>query len=104
MVIEYNAIFPPDVLWVRAYDPRAVWDGTSYQGASIRSLEALGAGKGYALVGCNLSGVNAYFVRSDLCGSHFHPDSSAANHYEPARFFLVRRSGHPGGFGPFEAV
>ena len=102
VVIEYNATFPPDVLWARVYDQRAVWDGTSYQGASLKSLEALGASKGYSLVGCNLSGVNAYFVRSDLCGSHFHSDASAVNHYEPARFFLVRRTGHPGGFGPFE--
>jgi hypothetical protein len=104
VVIEYNAIFPPDVTWVRAYDPRATWDGTSYQGASLKSLELLGAAKGYALVGCTLSGVNAYFVRSDLAGSHFHPEATAGNHYEPPRFYLVRRTGHPGGFGPFEIV
>lgn len=101
VVIEYNAIFPPDVGWVRAYDPHAVWDDSSYQGASLKSLERLGAAKGYALVGCDLTGVNAFFVRTDLCGAHFHPDASAANHYEPARHFLVHRNGHPAGFGPF---
>ena len=37
-----------------------------YFGASIKSLQHLADQKGYAFVGTGLSGVNAFFVRSDL--------------------------------------
>ncbi len=51
--------------------------------------------KAYLLVGCNLAGVNAFFVRSDLVGDMFLEPYSAENHYEPARYHLVGiTSGH----------
>jgi hypothetical protein len=37
-----------------------------YFGASLAALTALGAAKGYALVGCDSTGVNAFFVRHDV--------------------------------------
>lgn len=61
--IEYNASFRPPVSWVRAYDARNAWDGTNAFGASLSALAALANGLGYALVACNLMGVNAFFVR-----------------------------------------
>jgi len=88
VVIEYNPIFPPTMSWVVPYDPKAMWDGTTRTGASLKALEELGAKKGYALVGCNLSGVNAFFVRNDLLGDHFAAPHTAENYYEPARYFL----------------
>ena len=100
VVIEYNAIYPPKTEWVRAYDPRARWDGTSYFGASLKSLELLGASKGYGLVGCTLSGVNAFFVRQDLLGDLFCEPYTAENHYEPPRYHLVHVSGFPRRRGP----
>jgi hypothetical protein len=85
VVIEYNAIFPPTVDWVIEYDANAMWDVTSRYGASLAALERLGRTKGYSLVGCNLTGVNAFFVRNDLVGDKFSAPYTAANHYEPAR-------------------
>ncbi len=37
-----------------------------YFGASLSALEYLAKKKGYALVGTNKAGVNAFFVREDL--------------------------------------
>jgi len=96
VVIEYNAIFPPGCRWVVGYAPDATWDGTSNFGASLTALELLGAAKGYKLVGCNLAGSNAFFVREDLVGQHFCGPFTAQNHYEPPRYYLaLRTAGHP---------
>jgi hypothetical protein len=95
VVIEYNATFPPPVEWVMPCDPNYRWDGTARFGASLESLAKLGARKGYALVGCGLGGANAFFVRQDLVGDHFAAPFTAANHYEPPRYFFAgRRTGH----------
>jgi hypothetical protein len=96
VVIEYNSIFPPGCRWVVEYAPSTTWDGTSNYGASLSALELLGKEKGYKLVGCNLAGVNAFFVREDLVGEHFCGPFTAENHYEPPRYYLVlRMPGHP---------
>ena len=94
-IIEYNAAFPPDVEWTVAYEPERVWNETMYQGASLKSLELLGRQLGYALVGCDVHGINAFFVRHDLCGDHFATPFTAENHFEPLRHWLIRREGHP---------
>lgn len=95
LVIEYNAMFPPGVEWVVKYDANAWWDNTSHFGASLTSLELLGRQKGYRLVGCNLGGINAFFVRDDLARDRFSQPYTAANHYEPIRYELsLRKLGH----------
>lgn len=91
VVIEYNANSPPGVEWVVPYNGKAWWDGTSYFGASLTALEILGRQKGYRLVGCNLAGVNAFFVRDDLAGDRFSGPYTSENHYEPARYALSAR-------------
>lgn len=104
VVIEYNPKYPPPVKWVMAHNPDHCYDGSDYMGASLESFENLLRGRGYKLVGCNLLGVNAFFVREDLVGDHFHDDCSAENHYEPERFFLNDGLAplHAANFGPFE--
>ncbi len=104
MVMEYNAKFRPPTSWVMAYNPDHVWDETDYFGASLSALEKLFTAKGYSLVGCNISGANAFFVRNDLVGDHFCAPFTAKNHYEPARYWIVDgfTSGHPPRFGLFE--
>jgi hypothetical protein len=97
VVVEYNAQFPPHVDWKVEYEPDLLWNGTMYFGASLKALEKLGTDLGYALVGCDLHGVNAFFVRSDLCSGRFHEPYTAENHFESARFWLVQREGHPRG-------
>ena len=104
VVVEYNAKFRPPTSWVMEYNPDHVWDETDYFGASLQALEKLFTGKGYSLVGCNISGANAFFVRNDLVGDYFHTPFTAENHYEPARYWIVDgfTSGHPPRFGPYE--
>ncbi len=82
-VVEYNSFFPPGTEWVIPYDPQGVWDGTIRFGASLRALEKLGRKKGYLLVGCNLGGVNAFFVREELVGSRFSGPFTVENLFEP---------------------
>lgn len=101
VVIEYNAMFRPDIKWVMKYNPLHRHNGTSYYGASIKSLETLGFKKGYRLVGCNFGGVNAFFVREDLVKDKFLEPFTAKNHYEPPRYFLGRKTGNVRGFGDF---
>jgi hypothetical protein len=73
--------------WVVPYDPKA-WGWNTFgngNGASLKALEELGAKKGYNLVGCDLCGVNAFFVRNDLLKDRFAAPYTAENHYEPFR-------------------
>jgi len=100
-VIEYNATFPPEVDWKVEYRPLAYWNKTSYFGASLKALELLGRKLGYSLVGCDFMGVNAFFVRTDLCGDKFAEPFTAENHYEPPRYGLIARQAHPAGFSDY---
>jgi hypothetical protein len=70
VVIEYNASLGPDEVLIARYDrqfdsARLHPDGW-YHGASLAALERLGRAKGYALVGCESAGFNAFFVRCEL--------------------------------------
>lgn len=61
---EYNSKFPPPLAISIAYNASHVWGHDDYHGASIQAFcDGL---PGYQLVGCNLCGVNAFFVRKDL--------------------------------------
>jgi hypothetical protein len=88
IVIEFSSVFPPGIDWVIPYDANKVWDGSSRTGATLTAYERLGRAKGYALVGCSLSGVNAFFVREDLAEGKFPAPFTAENHYEPPRHYL----------------
>jgi hypothetical protein len=98
LVIEYNAKFPPPMDLVQPYDPSHQWDGSDYFGASLQALANLAARGGYRLVGTNLAGVNAFFVRAELAGDRF-ADENVALLYNPPRYWLVAAypSGHPPG-------
>lgn len=103
--VEYNASWPPPVAITVPYDPKRVWKGGNYCGASLSAMAKLGAEKGYSLVGCCFNGVNAFFVRNDLLGNLFHNPGDAADHYEPARYYLLDLpNGHPTAVGPVVQV
>ncbi|HEX7193188.1 MAG TPA: hypothetical protein VF381_16575 [Thermoanaerobaculia bacterium] len=93
-VIEYNGAIPPEADWKVDYAPELVWNGTMYFGASLKALENLGRQLGYALVGCNLGGANAFFVREELISDRFEPPFTSEKHFQPFRPFLERRAGH----------
>jgi hypothetical protein len=86
------------------YQEAFKWAGTNYYGASLTALERLAGRKGYSLVGCCFAGVNAFFVRNDLCRRYFRKPFTAANHYEPPRYFVIPSSGHPAAIGPIEII
>ena len=92
--IEYNASIPPAHEFVVPYAPSAVWDGSNWYGAGLKSLELLGASKGLRLVGCDFYGVNAFFVvdKEDL--SSFVEPFTAEKHYQPPNYLAPFRQGH----------
>ncbi len=88
---EYNGNIPPDVDWKMPYQADYVWDTLDDRtGVSLKALENLLAGRGYALVGTSLAGVNAFFVRRDLAEGKFAEPFTAENHYNSWRFFYER--------------
>jgi hypothetical protein len=99
VVIEYNAKFPPPMDLVIRYDPRHAWDGTDFMGASLQALTSLANRLGYRLVGTNITGANAFFVRDDLAGGHFFSPASAEALYNPPRYWAT--SGMVVGHRPF---
>jgi hypothetical protein len=93
-VVEYNASIPPQDDWEIPYEAEATWDGTLIFGAGLLALEKIGKDLKYSLVACDLSGANAFFVRSDLTANLFSEPFTALHHYEPPRLFLGRTWGH----------
>ena len=73
VVVEYNSLFGPARSVTVPYDPNFVRQKAhyswSYYGASLAALVGLGKTKGYAFVGSNSAGNNAFFVKSDLLRS-----------------------------------
>lgn len=68
VVIEYNHRFGDELAVTIPYNEnfrRGEQHPKIYFGASLRALVMLGKKKGYAFVGCNSNGVNAFFVRRD---------------------------------------
>lgn len=72
-IIEYNSLFGSERAITVPYDPSfyrmTAHHSGIYAGASLPSLCDLANEKGYAFVGCNSAGNNAYFVRKDRLGS-----------------------------------
>lgn len=69
VILEYNSVFGIDRAITVPYD-KTFYRTTAhysnlYFGASLRALHYLSTQKGYAFIGCNSAGNNAYFVRSD---------------------------------------
>ena len=73
VVVEYNSVFGADRAVTTLYDPAfnrtRAHHSNLYWGASIKAFQALAARKGYALVGSNSAGNNAFFVRRDRLGA-----------------------------------
>jgi hypothetical protein len=70
VVVEYNSSFGKEKSVSVPYEPTFNrWEKHSsgwYHGASLKAFEKLGKEKGYKLVACDSSGVNAFFVLSSL--------------------------------------
>ncbi|MDJ0842624.1 hypothetical protein [Crocosphaera sp.] len=96
IVIEYNAKFTPPIMYCMDYNSTHGWRKDDCFGASLKFFEVNLEKKGYYLVGCNISGVNAFFVRKDLVKDKFLAPFTAENHYEPPRYYFSGYfAGHP---------
>ena len=104
VIIEYNAKFLPPIAYCMAYNQNHIWRRNDYFGASLKFLETLFSGRGYSLVGCNITGSNAFFVRNNLLENKFPEPYTAEKHYMPARYYLsgAFSSGHPPSYQTLE--
>ena len=90
VIVEYNATFPPPVSIVQEHATEFRKAKTDYWGASLGALWKLGQRKGYTLVACTITGVNAFFVRHDLATPQRFPgDHRAEALYHPLRRHLI---------------
>lgn len=93
IVLEYNAKFSPPLIFCMDYQKEHKWLGDDCQGASLKFLEM--NLPEYCLVGCNITGSNAFFVKKELVEDKFFSPFTAENHYEPSRYYLTSySSGH----------
>jgi hypothetical protein len=91
--VEYNAKLPPSVDIEMPYNANHSWASDDYHGASLSRI-ARRLAPSYVLVGCNVSGVNAFFVRNDLAAEF--PTTSVEDLYQPPRYRLgLITAGHP---------
>jgi hypothetical protein len=70
-VVEYNSLLglePICVPYREDFDRTAAHPSNLYYGSSLAALHQLAQSKGYILVGSNIWGHNAFFVRSDVAG------------------------------------
>jgi hypothetical protein len=98
VIVEYNAKFPPPCSFIMEYDENYCWDCSDKMGMSLQAAVELGESLGYQLVGTNLNGVNAFFVRNDIIHQKknlFHLPATAEDLYNPARYYLIISNGHP---------
>ena len=94
LILEYNALFGPDAAISVPYDASFVRSRAHYSnlfwGASLEALTRLSKQKGYALVGCNSAGNNAFYIRHDVLGAH--RELSVEQAFVPAQFRESRDS------------
>ena len=93
VIIEYNHRFGADRAVTVPYDPAFRRDRAHhshiYYGASLRALCLVANRKGYAFVGCESFGVNAFFVRGDLMTDRLR-EVSILDGYRHGRFRAAR--------------
>lgn len=69
VIVEYNSVFGVDraitIPYQETFARTTAHFSNLFYGASLRALGHLAGKKGYAFVGCNSAGNNAYFVRRD---------------------------------------
>ena len=71
VIVEYNSLFglrPIAVPYREDFDRTTAHLSHLYYGASLGALQHLAAQKGYLLLGSNVWGHNAFFLRADIAG------------------------------------
>ncbi|HBT70332.1 MAG TPA: hypothetical protein DEB63_21495 [Agrobacterium sp.] len=88
--IEYNAHIHPSIEYEVPYNPKSLWDGSNLFGGSLKAMELIGRSKAMSLVGCDIIGVNAYFVSDDCLENKFLSPYTSEFHYQPPRYRFAR--------------
>ncbi len=88
-IVEYNATFLPPIKFSIDYDENHTWNGDDYMGASLASFADLFERFGYRLVACNITGSNAFFVRSEDAGSFADVPRQIELLHAPPKYFLT---------------
>jgi hypothetical protein len=81
---EYNGNFAASVDWVQQYNPGHKWKQDAFFGASLLSFKKLFEGHGYRLIACNLTGINAFFVKKEYVSAFQDIPSNFSEIYQPA--------------------
>ena len=70
IIMEYNSVFGKDkpitIPYDKEFDRTNAHYSNLFWGASLPAISYLASKKGYALIGSNLAGVNAYFLKNSL--------------------------------------
>lgn len=93
IVVEYSAVFGFDSLtipFIKSFYYKEYHRRGYYHGASLPALVKIGEKKGYSLVGCDSTGVNAFFIRSDLINKTIRKVSAKQAFYPS-----MRKKGNP---------
>jgi hypothetical protein len=89
LIVEYNAVFGASRAVTVPYDPHFVRSqahhSNVYYGASLAAFAHLASSRGYALVGVNGAGSNAFFVRRELLRGRVR-ETSLAECYRDSTF------------------
>lgn len=93
VIVEYNSLFglePVSVPYREDFDRTTAHFSNQYYGSSLAALDHLARSQGYVLVGSNIWGHNAFFVRADVaCELRPLPAHEA---YVPSHFRDARSS------------
>lgn len=82
LIVEYNASLGPDRALTIPKDGKLEDIPRSLRGASLAAIEKLARRKGYRLILCDPTGINAFFLRDDVATEL--AGQSAAAAYRPA--------------------
>ncbi|MEA3047858.1 MAG: hypothetical protein QOJ53_2190 [Sphingomonadales bacterium] len=93
LIVEYNGVFGPTAAVTIPYDATffrtRAHKSNIYYGASLAAFDWLARRRGYSLVGGNMAGSNAFFVRDDLLNEVIRP-VSVAEAFRPTAFREAR--------------
>jgi hypothetical protein len=96
-IVEYNGRFLPPIEFVMDYNEEHNWDGSDHYGGSLSSFVNLFEKHGYFLACCNITGLNAFFIKSTH--KHLFNDvpSDIRTLFGSPKYFLTNLdvAGHP---------
>lgn len=93
IIMEYNALFGCEraisVPYRKDFNRTKAHYSNLFFGASLAAINYVAEKKGYALVGCNLAGNNAYFIRHDLLNEKV-TRQAVTQAFKPSKFRQAR--------------